>query len=97
MNILTRAIVTASALLAIAVPSANAHHRRYPAQIEQNFINACVANSLGNVRSCRCLLTRIEHTITLRDFLAYEQALVGGGKPNLRTAARLRAAIAYCA
>ena len=82
--------------LSFATSASATSQTRYPRAIERAFLNSCYANSLGNVTGCNCLLRRIEATVTLRAFIAYERALTGGTTPNLRTGAKYRAAIAWC-
>jgi hypothetical protein len=82
--------------LSFASAASATSQTRYPVAIERAFVNSCAANSFGNVTACRCVLRRLEATVTLRAFLAYERALRGGGAPNLRTAAKLRAAMEWC-
>jgi hypothetical protein len=94
-----RALLAAFGLLlclSFASSAAATSQTRYPLAIERNFINSCVSHSFGNVSGCRCALRRIEATVTLRAFKAYDRALVNGTAPNLRTAAKLRAAFAWC-
>jgi hypothetical protein len=84
--------------LSFASTASATSQTRYPVLIERGFLNACIANSFGEVAYCKCALRRLEATVTLRAFIVYDRALRGLGTaaPNLRTAAKIRAAMMWC-
>jgi hypothetical protein len=62
----------------------------YPANVENNFMSNCERTSRGNTTGCRCILDRLEATITLAEFTKEDQAVGKGTAPSKRFAGAVR-------
>lgn len=85
---------TATAETTATSPAAEA--AAYPADVRQNFLDACNRSSDGKRSACRCALAKLEATVSYEDFKQADAAIRGGGTAAPGTAKRIQDAISGC-
>lgn len=55
--------------------------KQYPAELTQNFMNACTLNG-GEQEMCSCLLEKIQEKYTLEEYSAIETKIQFGKTPD---------------
>lgn len=68
----------------------------YPADVRQNFLDACNRSSDGKRSACRCALRKLEETVSYEDFKQADAAIRGGGAAAPGTAKKIQDAISGC-
>lgn len=69
-------------IVLISLTACKATKHDYPAEVTQNFMNACTENSGGNQEACACILEKIQKKYSIEEYSAMELKIQAGQAPS---------------
>jgi len=76
-----RPLVALSIAVGLLLPACN-HQAHYPADVVQNYMDACMATSGGNEVVCECTINQLQKRLSLEEFMKEDAAMARGQAPS---------------
>lgn len=90
------ALAVAAAVAALAACGGGDEDNAYPKKSVELFVNTCSKQEGSTREACRCMIDRLQATMTYTEFVAADNAARQGGEPSAGAAAKLEAAADRC-
>lgn len=90
------ALAAAVAVAALAGCGGGDDESAYPEKSVKAFVDTCSKQPGASRAACRCMIERLQETMSYAEFVAADNAARQGGEPNARAAAKLEAAADRC-